>query len=259
MGRAVPFLQLPGARLHYEAAGAGPTLVFLHGVGSSAQTWHGQLHAFAGRFRCLAPDMRGYARSRVDDAATISMTRFALDVGALIEAENGAAHVCGLSMGGIIAQHLWRARPELIRTLVLADTWANHPNAAAGQPDRLRAIDERSMSELAAARMPAVYGPNASSELVQRGIDVFASLDKAAYRAASADLWIQDVRGIAESVSVPALVVVGEHDTITPVPLSQELAALIPGARLAVIPSAGHLTNEENPEAFNAALEGFLP
>ena len=256
----MPYLDVPGARLYYEAAGAGPSLVFLHGVGSSAHTWDSQIRAFARRFRCLAPDMRGYARSTVDDAATISMTRFALDVAALIEAENGgAAHVCGLSMGGIVAQHLRRARPELVRSLVLADTWANHPKAAAGQTDRLRAIDEGSMPELAAARMPAVYGPDASPELVQRGIDVFASLDKAAYRAASADLWIQDVRDIAESITVPALVVVGEHDAITPPSLSQELAALIPAARLAVIPRAGHLTNEENPDEFNAVLKGFLP
>jgi 3-oxoadipate enol-lactonase len=254
----VPYLELPGARLYYEAAGAGPSLVFLHGVGSSAQTWDGQLRAFAGRFRCLAPDMRGYARSTVDDAATISMTRFALDVAALIEAENGAAHICGLSMGGIVAQHLWRARPELVRSLVLADTWANHPTAAAGQTGRLRAIDEGSMPDLAAARMPAVYGPAASPELVRRGIDVFASLDKSAYRAASADLWVQDVRDIATSITVPALVVVGEYDSITPPPLSQELAALIPGARLTVVPNAGHLTNEENQEAFDAALDGFL-
>jgi 3-oxoadipate enol-lactonase len=232
--------------------------VFLHGVGSSSHTWEGQLKAFGDGFHCVAPDMRGYAASSLDDVASISMARFALDVAELIAALGGPAHVCGLSMGGIVALQLWRQRPDLVRSLALCDTWANHPVAAAAQPSRLAAIDAASMPELAEARMPAVYAPAAPTALVRVGVDMFATLDKAAYRAASADLWTQDLRDVARSVTVPALVMVGEDDTITPPALSEELTSLIPGAELVVIPGAGHLTNEENPAAFNSALERFL-
>src|SRR5438105_493780 len=151
-------LELPDASIHYRVAGGGRPLAFLHGVGSSSHTWEGQLAHFSDRHLCLAPDMRGYAGSKTDPS-TISIKRFAADVAALIEDVGGEpAHVVGLSMGGLVAQHLWRDRPELVRSLAL----------------------------------------------------------------------------------------------------SEELAALIPGSRLAVIPGAGHLSNEENPAAFNAALDEFL-
>jgi 3-oxoadipate enol-lactonase len=93
---------------------------------------------------------------------------------------------------------------------------------------------------------------------VQRGIETFASLDKSVYRAASAELWGVDMRSVAGSVTVPTLVLVGEHDSIAPPNLSHELAALIPGTLLLVIPDAGHLPNEENPAAFYRAVRTFL-
>lgn len=253
----MPELELEGATIHYRSAGAGPLLVFLHGVGSSSHTWEGQLQRFGARRHCVAPDMRGYARS-TGRPESISMRRFAADVAALIDHLGGPADVCGLSMGGIVALTLWRDSPRSVRSLVLCDTWADHPVGAAAHPGRMAAIDAASMAELAAARMPGVYAPGADPALVARGVDGFARLDKAAYRAASDDVWTQDLRSVARTVAVPTLVIVGEHDTTTPPPLSEELARLIPGARLVVIPNAAHLTNEENPEAFDAALEAFL-
>ena len=238
----MPTLRVPGATIHYEQAGAGEPLVFLHGVGSSSHTWAGQLAHFAGRYLAVAPDMRGYARSTTDPA-TVSMARFAADVAELIDhLDAGPAHVCGLSMGGIVALTLWR----------------DHPAAAANQRERLSAIDAASMRDLAGARMPAIYGPNASPALIEAGVSAFARLDKAPYRAASADLWTQDLRQVARTVTVPALVLVGEQDPLTPLPLSEELASLIPNARLVMLERAGHLSNEENPPAFNEALDSFL-
>jgi len=254
----MPTLRVPGATIHYEQAGAGEPLVFLHGVGSSSHTWAGQLAHFAGRYLAVAPDMRGYARSTTDPA-TVSMARFAADVAELIDhLDAGPAHVCGLSMGGIVALTLWRDHPARVRSLALADPWANHPAAAANQRERLSAIDAASMRDLAGARMPAIYGPNASPALIEAGVSAFARLDKAPYRAASADLWTQDLRQVARTVTVPALVLVGEQDPLTPLPLSEELASLIPNARLVMLERAGHLSNEENPPAFNEALDSFL-
>lgn len=253
----MPELELPDALVHYRESGSGRPLVFLHGVGSTSHTWAGQLAAFAGRRHCAAPDMRGYGGSRCDPA-TISMRAFAADVAALIAHLGRPADVCGLSMGGIVALTLWRDSPASVRSLVLCDTWANHPVAAAGHRERMAAIDAAAMPELAETRMPGVYAPGADPALVRRGVDAFAGIDRAAYRAASLDLWPQDLRGVAETVSVPCLVVVGEHDTTTPPALSRELAALVPGSRLVVIPGAAHLTNEENPAAFDEALAGFL-
>ncbi len=87
---------------------------------------------------------------------------------------------------------------------------------------------------------------------------IFASLDKSVYRAATAELWGVDMREVAGSVTVPTLVLVGEHDSIAPPHLSRELSGVIHGAQLVVIPDAGHLPNEENPAAFNQAVRTFL-
>jgi len=157
-----------------------------------------------------------------------------------------------------VALTVWRDHPEVIKSLILADTWAWHPAAAATQEQRLAQIDATSMSELARLRMPAVYGPHADAGLMEQGIQVFASIPKDVYRAASADLWIADRRQVAGTVTVPTLVLVGELDSITPPSLSVELAGLIRGSRLSVIPGAGHLTNEEAAETFNQEVAQFL-
>ena len=254
----MPILELPDARIAYDLAGSGPPIVFLHGVGSNRQTWRAQIEAFSATHTAVAIDARGYGDSwtRPD---TVSMARFAADTAAVIQAvAGGHAHVCGLSMGGIVALHLWRDHPEVVLSLVLADSWAWHPAAAAGQDARLAAIDATDMASLARIRMPAVYGPAAAPPLVQRGVETFASLDKSVYRAATAELWGVDMREVAGSVTVPTLVLVGEHDSIAPPHLSRELAGLIPGAQFVVIPDAGHLPNEENPAAFNQAVRSFL-
>ena len=254
----MPIVELPDARIAYDLAGSGPPIVFLHGVGSNRQTWRAQIEAFSATHTAVAIDARGYGDSwtRPD---TVSMARFAADTAAVIQAvAGGHAHVCGLSMGGIVALHLWRDHPEVVLSLVLADSWAWHPAAAAGQDARLAAIDANDMASLARIRMPAVYGPAAAPPLVQRGVETFASLDKSVYRAATAELWGVDMREVAGSVTVPTLVLVGEHDSIAPPHLSRELAGLIPGAQFVVIPDAGHLPNEENPAAFNQAVRSFL-
>jgi 3-oxoadipate enol-lactonase len=254
----MPIMELPDARIAYDAEGSGPLVVFLHGVGSNRQTWRAQLKEFSATHTSVAIDARGYGGSSTRPD-TVSMARFAADTAAVIHAVGGGhAHVCGLSMGGIVALHLWRDHPEVVLSLVLADSWAWHPVAAAGQDARLAAIDANDMASLARIRMPAVYGPRAAPLIVQRGIETFASLDKSVYRAASAELWGVDMRSVAGSVTVPTLVLVGEHDSVAPPNLSRELAALIPGAQLVVIPDAGHLPNEENPAAFNHAVRTFL-
>src|SRR5260370_30195618 len=131
-------------------------------------------------------------------------------------------------MGGRAGVHRWPDHPEAGLPLILADTWAWPPVAAAGHDARLAAIDANDMASLAQMRMPAVYGPGADPLLVQRGVETFASLDKSVYRVASAELWGVDMRRVAGSVTVPTLVLVGEHDSIAPPHLSPELAALIP-------------------------------
>lgn len=247
-----------GALAGYHLEGTGEPLVFLHGVGSTREVWGPQMEAFAERFLCLAVDMRGHGESAAP-AETITVERWALDViELLLELGATPAHLCGLSLGGVVALEVWRRRPELVRSLVLADSWARHEDAAAGLPARLAAIDATPLPVLARQRMPAVLAPGTDPALVERSIEVMAAKDVACYRRSNEVLWVQDQTDSATTVSVPTLVLVGELDTITPPALSRALAGLIPGARLAVIPGAGHLSNADHPAEFNRELEAHL-
>lgn len=254
----MPSLRLKGVRLVYDAAGSGVPLIFMHGVGSDRTTWRRQMDGFAARHLSVAVDLRGHGES-IAGPETISLAAWAADIAALVEALGaGPAHLCGLSLGAIVALELWRQRRESVRSLVLADSWAYHPQAAAGLGARLAAIDSTPLPELAHERMPAVLGPGADPELLERAIGVMAAKDRACYRRSNEVLWGADMRSVASTVAVPTTVLVGELDRITPPALSEELAGLVPGSRLVVIPAAGHLSNEEDPTAFNAALAKHL-
>lgn len=245
-------------RLACDMAGRGEPIVFLHGVGSDRSTWRPQLREFGRDRLAVAADLRGHGGSPAA-ADTITLEGMAGDVAELIDGLGlGPAHVCGLSMGAIVALVLWRDRPDAVRSLALADSWAWYPEAAAGLPARLLAIDATPLPELARTRMTTVLAPDADPELLERSIAVMAAKDPACYRRSNEVLWGVDLRVVAATVAVPALVLVGELDRITPPGLSRELAELVPGAALAVLPGAGHLSNEENPDAFNRALAAHL-
>ncbi len=247
-----------GVEIAYDEAGTGPPLVFLHGVGSTRAAWDGELRALSDRWRCVAIDLRGSGASRAP-ATSISLVVFAADVAQVVDHLGDIpAHVCGLSLGAIVALHLWAQRPDLVRSLILADAWAVHGEAAAALPQRLAAIDATPMEQLARERMPRVLGPSAPAELVERAIAEMAGKDRASYRRSNEVLWGADVSDIARTVRAPTLVLVGELDTVTPPALNRRLAELIPGGRFAVIPGAGHLSNQENPAEFHRLVREFL-
>jgi 3-oxoadipate enol-lactonase len=222
------------------------------------RTWAPQLADLSDRWLCVAVDLHGHGESRAP-SKTISIDAFADDVAALLEhLDAGPGHVCGLSMGGIVALRLSSRCPALVRSLVLADAWAFHPEAAAGLARRLTAIDSMPLDRLAQQRMPQVLATHAPAEMLERAIADMAGKDPAAYRRSNEVLWAADLRAEAVAVAAPALVVVGELDRVAPPALSIELAALIPGARLRLIPDAGHLSNEENAVVFNRVVREFL-
>ena len=242
----------------YAKQGTGKPLVFLHGVGATHRLWSLQQTSFRDAYTTIAPDLRGHGES-VAPPETISIENWADDVAAVLDdLRLGPGNICGLSLGGIVALELWRRRPELVSTLILADTWASHPQAVAGLPARLDAIATTPLFDLARARVPALFGGKPDPALVDEVIRMIAANDPVAYHRANEVLWVADMRDVAPTVAVPTLVVVGAQDSVTPPGLSEELTQLIPGATLAVIPDVGHLCNLEAPDEFNAVVGRFL-
>ena len=247
-----------GGAIGLDEAGSGDALpiVFLHGVGSDKSVWAPQLEHFGRTRRAVAFDYPGYGDS---DPAPAGATRddFAAAVLAAMDAlAIGRAHVCGLSLGGVIAIAMHDAAPGRCASLVLADSFAVHPDG--------RAIYERSiaashsMSELAAARTPVLLAPGASEGLHQQVRETMARIDPDAFRIGAEAVWLADQGDRARAIEAPTLVLVGDQDSVTPAELSNELAAIIAGAELRVLAGAGHLANIERPADFNDAVESFI-
>ena len=248
-----------GRRIGYVEKGGGDAapIVFLHGVGSDKTVWEPQIDAFGRSRRAIAFDYPGYGES--DPMAGASRDDFA---SAMLDAMEGLgvrrAHVCGLSLGGVVAIAMHAAARERCASLILSDSFAVHPEGKAIFDRSVAASSSGSMRELAEARVNALLAPGADADLRSRVVETMAAIAPEAYRAGAAAVWLADQRERASQIAVPTLVLCGALDRVTPPALSEALAAMIGGARLELIDGAGHLANVEQPAAFNACIGTFL-
>jgi 3-oxoadipate enol-lactonase len=239
-----------------EGVGEATPLVFLHGVGSDKSVWQPQLEYFGRTRHAIAFAYPGYGDSdpapegttRDDYAAAILSAMRALGI--------ARAHVCGLSLGGVIAIALHHAAPDSCASLILADTFAVHPDGR-GIYDRSLA-GSRDLPAMAEARVDFLLAQPADPQVRREVIETMSRIDPAAYRIGAEAVWLADQRDRLGEIAVPTLVICGEDDKPTPPDLSRELAAMIPGAQLAMMARAGHLTNLEQPARFNALVDDFL-
>ena len=244
--------------LGFEEAGAGDKtpIVFLHGVGSDKSVWHPQLAHFGEERRALAFDYPGYGDSdpapegttREDYAAAILSAMSALGI--------DRAHVCGLSLGGVVAIALHEAAPDRCASLILADTFAVHPDGQAIH-DRSIAASEN-MRALAEGRVDVLLAQPANPAVRTEVIETMARIDPAAFCIGARAVWLADQRDRAGDIRAPTLVLCGAEDHVTPPALSRELTQLIPGARYEAIERAGHLANLERPQEFNTLAGAFI-
>ena len=242
----------------YTASGGGEAtpIVFLHGVGSDKSVWRPQLGHFGPTRGAIAFDYPGYCDS---DPAPQGATRddyAAAILSAMRELGIERAHVCGLSLGGVVAIAMHHSAPDRCATLILADTFAVHPDG--------RAIHERSLAgsgdlpAMAEARVDVLLAQPADPAVRREVVETMSRIDPAAYRIGAEAVWLADQRGRAAVIDVPTLVICGIEDKVTPPALSEELASLIPDARLQLIEGAGHLGNLEKPAEFNRMVEDFI-
>ena len=246
------------AAIGVDETGTGDAvpILFLHGVGSDKSVWAPQLAHFGAKRRSVALDYPGYGDSDPAAAGTTRDDFAAAILGAMDRLGIERAHVCGLSLGGVIAIAMYAAAPTRCVSLVLADSFAVHPEG--------RAIYDRSiaasadMRALAKGRADALLAQPADATVRSEVIDTMAKIDPAAFRIGAEAVWLADQRDRAAAIRVPTLVVCGTEDSITPPTLSEELARIIPGARYERIERAGHLTNIERPDEFNAGVETFI-
>ena len=241
-------------------------LVLLHAFPIGANLWEPQVKSVPTGWRLITPDLRGFGGStEIDSVNSLSMADYAADVVDLLD-ELGVtrAVIGGCSMGGYAALALYQSAAQLFEGLVLANTraGADSPESRANRRNMLALLDREGASGVAREMMPKLLGKtthesNSNSESYirrlikqQSPIAIRSAIQRMMHRPDSTLLLAQ--------VSVPTLVITGAEDEMIPVEESRKMAAAIPGAKLVIIPGAGHLANLEQPEAFNAALNEFL-
>lgn len=248
--------------LHVTDAGSGPTVLCLHGIGSGSASFQPQVDELAGDLRLLAWDAPGYAKS-ADPDGPLDLDAYA-DAAASVLRERaaGPAHVLGVSWGGVVAMRLARRHPELVRSLVLADSSRGSgltEEQAAAMRSRVTELRELGPRAFAAARGPRLVSPAAPAELVERVVETMAgSVRLPGYGWAAESMAATDLDPELAELRVPTLVLCGAEDTVTGPAESQAIAGGIPDAVFVTIRGAGHLANQEAPESFNAWLSAFV-
>lgn len=255
----------PAPDIAVEYAGAGPAVVFLHGIGGDRSTWALQMAALSGRYTTIAWDARGYGDSD-DYDGPLSFTDVADDLARMLDAfAVDKAHLVGTSMGGRILLEFYANHPDRFATLTLAGV---HARFKAFSPEAQRDFVESrrkplinqnlAPSDIAPGVIGRLAGPNASDEAKQRAIAAMSRLHKNSYIKTVESTTKFDREHVLADIAVPTLVIGGEHDPLTPPDLTRAIAAKIPGAQYHLIYDVGHLGNLENPVEFNRLLGDFL-
>ena len=253
----------PHPHIAVDVAGNGPLLLFLHGIGGNRGNWRDQLPVFAAHFTAAAWDTRGYGAS--DDGGRLDFGDFSADLLRVIDAlAADRAHLCGLSMGGRIALDFHDRHRDRVASLTLCDT---QPGLGNMSPEKRREFIRLRQEPLLAGKAPRDIAPAVARSLVspravpgayERLVDSMSALHKEAYLKTIEASFLYPCVPDPEGVRVPTHIVVGADDTLTPPGVARAMATRIAGSRLTVIPDAGHLSNLEQPQAFNTAVLGFL-
>jgi pimeloyl-ACP methyl ester carboxylesterase len=253
--------------VRYLEAGSGKPLVFLHAFPFSAEQWLPQLARVPPGWRFVAPDLRGFGGTEpgATPGGPITIDTYATDIVELMaHIEMPRAVVCGLSMGGYVAMALARRAPARISGLVLADTRVG-PDSPEGRAARDRMLDllnREGPSAVATEMLPKLLSEKTTREqgdlvhVVRQAIEANSRAGIAAAIHAMKDR--PDSSGVLQQMTCPSLVMVGQHDALTPPKDAQVLHEILPGSRLVTVPDAGHLSNLEAPQAFNRLLAEWL-
>ena len=258
----MPFLETNNIRTFYEMVGTGSPLVLIHGASARHEMWNPQINYFSKSYTVIAHDIRGHGESEGSEDK-YSCELFADDLHRLLEKLNVKMPVvCGLSLGGMIAQEYAIKYPDNLRGLVLADTAAS---SALSISDRItKMLYPKWLIKWTIRRLgPEKYAKWAFkffdmdekvrdyliSEQLKMKQEYFLRVIDAIYDFKLLDL---------SSIKVPTIVVLGENERKAVFTHADKMVELISGSKKIIIPSAGHASNLENPDEFNRILENFL-
>ena len=261
----VPVVESGEASLWWDSHGEGaPPLLLIQGLGYTADMWHHVLAPLAARRRVMVFDNRGVGRSSVPEPPW-TVEQFADDAIAVLDAAGGgAAHVFGVSMGGLIAQEVALRHPDRVTSLVLGCTHPGGREAARMDPEAAAMLMDRepkSARGAIEASLPFIYAPTTPRQAIDEDVDVrlrYPLRGKAYWGQLDA---MRRHRGTFDrlgEIRVPTLVLHGDADRLVQPANATLIAAAIPGARLHWLPGASHVFWTDQPDATTTTVNDFL-
>jgi 3-oxoadipate enol-lactonase len=265
----MPYASVNGTRLYYEDTGpgsTGETVALSHGLLWSTELFRPQIEHLRARYRVIAWDHRGQGRSDDDERETIGIELVTDDALALLDTLGaGRVHLGGLSMGGFVALRIAARHPERVRSLTLLETSAEpEPRENVPKYTLLAWLAKHVGLGLVADRvMPIMFGRSTltlpeRAELRARWQKRLVANRRTIVRAVNGVIAREGVEHLLPKIVAPTLIVVGDEDVATTVERARFLERGIAGARLVIVPLAGHSSTVEAPREVNAALDEHL-
>ncbi len=254
-----------GIDVYYEIHGkeGAPWLTLSHSLACSVRMWDEQIASFKDRYRILAYDTRGHGQTSAP-AGDYTLEQLADDLKGLLDhLKISKTHYCGLSMGGMIGQTFALKYPGILQTLVLADTSSRiPPEVGPVWEERIKVAQTQGMQALVPPTLERWFTApyrSAHPETMQRIGKLIADTPVPGYVGCCRAIPKLNLTDRLKEIKVPIQIIVGADDQGTPVAMSQAIHDNAPGSRLDILPNAAHLSNIEQPQAFDRALGEFLP
>lgn len=257
--------EINSVNLEVEIKGSGDPILLVHGFPLDHTMWNAQINSLSEHYKVIAPDLRGFGKSDVTPG-TVSMEDHADDLMTLLDhlEITTPVHLCGLSMGGYINWQFLRKYPQKIKTLILCDTRAV-ADTPEGVSNRMNMV-ENILANGAESIVEPMLGKLVSDNTMKNNVQVVGQL-KEMIRNTSPEGMAAALRGMAErpdstelleQIEIPALLIVGEEDQLSPPEEMKGLVEKIPGARIEIIRDAGHMAPMEAPDEVNQYILTFL-
>jgi 3-oxoadipate enol-lactonase len=257
------FVENQGARIYWDEQGDGPPVLLIMGLGYPSQMWHRTRPALAAHYKTIALDNRGIGRSDLPPGP-YPIAVMASDAAAVLDAAGvESAHVLGISMGGMIAQEFALQYPKRVRSLILGCTAEGGPSAVRAEPEAIQMLMARgkmNAEEAAQAAVPFIYDAATPRERIDEDIAIRRPWFPQAegYNAQLQGILAWEAYSRLPDIAVPTLVIHGESDRLVPPGNGRLIAERIPGAKLVMIPHAGHIFLTDQTQAAHHAILEFL-
>jgi 3-oxoadipate enol-lactonase len=250
--------------ISWRECGSGAPVIFLHAMVTSRTGWDPQIQALSDRYRCIAWDMPGFGTSPalpptagVDEVMALIVDFVTQTLGL------NRAHFVGLSVGGMILQHLAARHPELVQSITLLDCSPRFGFDGGGSGAEFLVwvaaqLANQTTAAFSESMVRAIVAPDAGEEVIQSALRSMSRATRPGLELAARLIAQHDALAQLPRISCPTLVMAGEQDRETPPAYAREIALRIRGANLSIIPGAGHIANLEAPAAVSARLQTFL-